>query len=131
MKKGKLNPDEGLKTAMIDNKPVLWDDIKAGITGYVRIIRYTNHSMPAEIDLNKAEIATKMINLKSENLEIESVQEGSFKEGLKDGYCRVMQATDGSCEVGFFQKDVPMGKYCMYKQDGTYLLPEGLYEGNG
>ena len=71
MKKGKLNPDEGLKTAMIDNKPVLWDDIKAGITGYVRIIRYTNHSMPAEIDLNKAEIATKMINLKSENLEIE------------------------------------------------------------
>ena len=72
-----------------------------------------------------------MISLKPENLEIETVEEGAFKEGLKDGYCRVMQAHDGSCEVGFFQKNVPMGKYCMYKQDGTYLLPEGLYEGQG
>ena len=42
-----------------------------------------------------------------------------------------MQASDGSCEVGFFQKNVPMGKYCMYNADGTYRLHEGLYEGRG
>lgn len=24
-----------------------------------------------------------------------------------------------------------MGKYCMYAQDGSYLLREGLYEGQG
>ena len=117
--------------AMIDNKPVLWSDIKEGITGYVRMIRYTNHSLPSDIDLNKPDVASKLINLNSENLEIETVEEGSFKNGLKDGYCRVMQARDGSCEVGFFQKNIPMGKYCMYKSDGTYLLPEGLYEGQG
>lgn len=116
---------------MIDNKPVLWSDIKEGITGYVRMIRYTNHSLPNEIDLNKQDVATKLINLKPENLEIETVEEGSFKKGFKDGYCRVMQARDGSCEVGFFQMNIPMGKYCMYKSDGTYLLQEGLYEGQG
>ena len=42
-----------------------------------------------------------------------------------------MHAKDGSCEVGFFVKNTPMGKYCMYKADGTYILPEGLYEGQG
>ena len=73
----------------------------------------------------------KMINTKPENLEIDTVIEGQFKEGLKDGYCRVMSARDGSCQVGFFAKNVPMGKYCMYNLDGTYILPEGLYEGEG
>ena len=88
--KGKFNPEESLKAAMIDNKQVLWSDIKDGISGYVRLIRYTNHSLPNEIDLNKADTASKLINLRPDNLEIETVEEGSFKQGLKDGYCRVM-----------------------------------------
>ena len=72
-----------------------------------------------------------MINFEAKNLEINQVEEGRFENGLKQGYCRVMYAKDGSCEVGFFNKNAPMGKYCMYKADGTYILPEGLYEGIG
>lgn len=57
------------------------------------------------------------------------VEEGGFKKGKKDGYCRVLKADTGNCEVGFFKEDQPMGKYCEYKLDGTYEQPEGLYEG--
>lgn len=73
----------------------------------------------------------KVINMNAKNLEIKTVEEGCFKDGMKDGYCRLIDANTGNCEVGFFQKNVPMGKYCMYKLDGTYVLPEGLYEGQG
>ena len=79
MTKGKYAQEEPQKVAMIDNKPISWSDLKEGVTGYVRMIRYTNHSLPNEIDLNKADVANKMINLKADNLEIESVEEGSFK----------------------------------------------------
>lgn len=58
--------------------------------------------------------------MSSANLELVSVEEGQFREGKKEGYCRIIHATDGSCEVGFFSKDLPMGKYCKYKLDGTY-----------
>jgi len=127
--KGEKQVVDRIKTN-IDTKPVLWKDIKEGVTGYCRIIRYTNHSVPTVIDVNKAESGNKMINSKVENLEIDHVTEGQFRDGLMDGYCRVMSARDGSCQVGFFQKGVPMGKYCMYNADGTYMLPEGLYEGH-
>ena len=101
-KPGVLPEDDGDKPAMIKGKPVYWKDIKDGITGYARIIKYTNHSLPNEIDINQTEKLNKLINLKPSNLEIESVIEGAFKEGFKDGYCRVMHAHKGSCEVGFF-----------------------------
>lgn len=104
-------------------KPVYWKEIKEGITGYVRIIKYTNHSVPTVLDVDQMEKSgSKLINMKPENLEIDDITEGQFKNGMKDGYCRVMHAKDGACEVGFFQKDAPMGKYCMYKADGTYIL---------
>ena len=68
------------------------------MTGYVRIIKYANHSVPAVIDVDKMGASgSKMINTKPENLEIEMVTEGQFKDGLKDGYNRVMNARDGSC----------------------------------
>lgn len=129
--KGEKQVVERIKTN-VEQKPVFWKDIMEGVTGYCRIIKYTNHSVPTVIDVDKmASSGSKMINTKPENLEIAEVIEGQFKDGLKDGYCRVMSARDGSCQVGFFQKNVPMGKYCMYNLDGTYLLPEGLYEGEG
>lgn len=118
---------EPIKTK-INSKPVFWKDIKEGVTGYVRIVRYTNHSVTNLIDDN-GEAIHKELNMNPSSLEIKMVEEGGYKNGLKEGYCRVLYATDGKCEVGFFQKDVPMGKYCMYKLDGTYILPEGLYEG--
>ena len=54
--------------------------------------------------------------------------EGSFQQGKKHGYCRILSARDGSCELGFFIKDVPKGKYCKYNLDGSYDKEEGLYD---
>jgi hypothetical protein len=112
----------------VATKPVFWKEIKEAVTGYVRIVRYTNHSVTNMLDQN-GEVTHKEINMAPQSLEITMVEEGGYRNGMKDGYCRVLYADDGKCEVGFFQKNIPMGKYCMYKLDGSYILPEGLYEG--
>ena len=57
--------------------------------------------------------------------------EGEFRAGKLNGYGRKIDARTGACEVGFFQDGVPMGKYCQYAADGSYLLDEGIYEGYG
>lgn len=62
-------------------------------------------------------------------MELECIEEGQYVEGLKHGYCRVISAVDGSCEVGFFEEDMPRGKFCKFAADGSYEKPEGLYEG--
>lgn len=80
------------------------------INGFVRIVKYY-------ID-----------NLNQNNLL--EITEGRFEKGMKSGYCRVISATSGSCEVGFYYRDDPKGKYCVYKADGTYLQEEGLYDKN-
>ena len=59
-----------------------------------------------------------------------NIEEGQFESGMKNGYCRVIHAKDGSCEVGFFTKNIPDGKYCHFKDDITYLSKEGYYNGN-
>jgi len=46
------------------------------------------------------------------------MEEGVFEKGAKNGYCRVIYANDGSCEVGHFEKDKPHGKYCKYSIGG-------------
>ena len=99
---------ESIKTKTV-NKAVYLEDILQGLTGFARIIHYTNHS------LNSAENQKPLC-------EIDIVEEGEFLEGMRNGYCRVMNATDSSCEVGFFQHNTPMGKYCKYNVDGTYIL---------
>jgi len=30
------------------------------------------------------------------------ITEGSFEKGMKQGYCRIISAVTGKCEVGFF-----------------------------
>ena len=45
-------------------------------------------------------------------MEICAIQEGRFKKGCMDGYCRHFDATEnGFAEVGFFKEGEPDGKY--------------------
>ena len=46
------------------------------------------------------------------NLCLQRVEEGQFQKGKKGGYCRIISAQDGKAQVGFFQEDKPMGKFC-------------------
>ena len=55
------------------------------------------------------------------------MSEGKYESGTKSGYCRYLH--EDKCEIGFFHKDKPKGKYCVYGEDGSYIKPEGLYEG--
>lgn len=117
--------------ANVDSQPIYYDELASGIDGHARIIKYVNHSISkyqTEDGKDEDYSGFGLINEKSENLEIVEVSEGYFKDGKKNGYCRVISA-DGSCEVGFFEDDEPKGKYCKYALDGTYQSEEGLYEG--
>jgi hypothetical protein len=110
----------------------LLEEIKEGITGFARIIYYTNSSFSAIIeDTNLSKNSSKLVNMNPLNLCLQRVEEGQFSKGKKDGYCRIISAQDGKAQVGFFQEDKPMGKYCVYAADGTFDQPEGLYEGYG
>ena len=71
----------------------------------------------------------KAVKMEPKDLEIKEIEEGSYENGKKHGYCRVISAIDGSCEVGFFVNDEPKGKYAVYNLDGTFAKEEGLYEG--
>ena len=76
-------------------KPVLWKDVKEGINGYCRIIKYTNHSVTSVIDVDNMEKSgSKLFNTKAENLEIDCVEEGAFTNGMREGYCRTIYARD-------------------------------------
>jgi hypothetical protein len=103
-------------TTVFSNTPkefMKFDDIKDSLNGYARIIYYkASNGNPAP-----------------ENNEIESLVEGKFTKGLKDGYCRGISALNGSCAVGYHKEGLPFGKWCNYKSDGFFAQPEGLYEG--
>ena len=73
---------ESIKTKTI-NKAVYLEDIKEGLTGFVRIIHYTNHSINNTDQLD---------HQSTHNFEIEMVEEGSFLQGMRHGYCRVLHA---------------------------------------
>ena len=61
---------------------------------------------------------------------IENVQEGRFRQGAMDGYCRSLDAVDeGFVEVGYFKDGVSQGKYQSFKIDGT-LLHQGIKDGD-
>jgi len=50
------------------------------------------------------------------------IQEGRFKQGEPDGYCRVFNApSDGSCELGYWKENSPMGKYQKFDKKGNIL----------
>ena len=40
-------------------------------------------------------------------------------KGKKNGYCRVLDAVDGSCQVGFWRNDQPWGKFVKYNVYGN------------
>mmetsp|Transcript_6802 Transcript_6802/g.11453 ORF Transcript_6802/g.11453 Transcript_6802/m.11453 type:complete len:162 (-) Transcript_6802:112-597(-) len=94
---------------------ILLDDIKSCLNGFARIVYY------------KATNGTPEESLQNELI---SVEEGQFSEGLKSGYCRLISAIDGSCAAGFHIKGIPNGKWTMYKSNGEFALPQGLYEGS-
>ncbi len=72
------------------------------MTGYARLIKYKSSNS----------------NNDSAHNEIESMEEGHFVKGLKDGYCRSISAIDGSCAVGYHKEGLPNGKWCYYKYNG-------------
>lgn len=92
---------------------IQFEDIKESINGFARIVSY------------------KAINgnPSPENNELESVFEGKFKNGLKEGYCRGISAINGSASAGFHQNGIPHGKWTAYKYNGEFSHPQGLYEG--
>lgn len=110
----------------------MFEDISSAINGFARIVTYANHSIPEYTDVNNPlRSGMKVVTHQPEHLEIMELTEGEFKEGKLNGYGRRICARTGTCEVGFFQDGVPMGKYTQYAADGSFLLDEGIYEGYG
>ena len=103
------------------------------MTGYVRIIKYTNDSVDqyvrneSNVDIGTSQRIT-IDSSKPQNFHILEVTEGSLFYGEKSGYNRILNCVKGTCELGFFHEDEPRGKYCVYNLDGTFEKEEGLYE---
>ena len=93
---------------------VLFDDIKGSLTGWGRMVNYKSSQGTPGAAFN----------------ELESVTEGHFVEGLKDGYCRSISAVSGQCAAGFHAEGIPKGKWVSYKSNGTFSHDQGLYEGS-
>jgi len=90
------------------------DDIIHALNGFGRIIYWKCFG-----DINKPM-----------DCAIEYVQEGRFKGGAMDGYCRSFDAVDeGFVEVGYFKDGVSQGKYESFRIDGT-LLHQGIKDGD-
>lgn len=109
-----LKPIKNVTATGLKNPEVTlhFDDIKESLNGWARIISYkTIHGDSTE------------------NCELESVVEGKFKNGLKEGYCKGISAINGSACAGFHKQGIPMGKWSSYKPSGEFSVPEGLYEG--
>lgn len=70
----------------------------------------------------------RLVKFRPENLELIDMTEGKFKEGEKDGYCRVINAEkdEQHCEAGFFVEDKPQGKYCKFDSKSE-IIQEGIY----
>jgi len=96
----------------LDNpeKIVFLDEIKPMLTGYARIVRYENKSILKYLsEDNMVDSGKRLVKFRPENLELIDMTEGKFKEGEKDGYCRVINAEkdEQHCEAGFFVEDKP------------------------
>lgn len=118
MKSLKLDVEksENMKPNSKGFKQLDFKDIQAALNGYGRIIYYRS---------------TKPGSLTPSDLEILEVQEGKFKNGLMDGYCRSfdLRGINEQIEVGFMKEGKPMGKYQSFKLDGT-PVEEGIKEGD-
>ena len=89
-------------------------DIMQALNGYGRIVYFRCFG-----DVNNPQ-----------DCAIEFVQEGQFKNGFMDGYCRIFDGVgDGMCEVGFFKEHKVQGKYMQFRVDGT-LVEYGVKDGD-
>mmetsp|Transcript_13591 Transcript_13591/g.21239 ORF Transcript_13591/g.21239 Transcript_13591/m.21239 type:complete len:146 (-) Transcript_13591:11-448(-) len=94
-------------------QPLMLNDIIESLNGFGRIVQYRVFDD----------------NFIAENCTIEYVQEGRFRQGSMDGYCRMFDAReDGFAQVGYFREGVPMGKYQRFTLDGV-CEEEGIREG--
>ena len=93
-----------------------FDQIKSSMNGFGRVIYFRAHG-----------------DHKSEHLSIEYIQEGKFKNGLMNGYCREMSCYDGAgeaeCQLGYFKDGQPQGKYQSFDIEGN-CKEEGIKEGD-
>ena len=64
-----------------------------------------------------------------EEFKLISIKEGYFKDGLKSGYCRVMNAEKSTVECGFYKSDQPCGKFVKFNSEGHEIL-EGILKGD-
>jgi len=99
----------GNKTAEI----IPLEKIQKSLDGYGRILKYRviDEEQPFS-DLN---------------CELVYVVEGKFKNGLMDGYCRLIDTQTEEVHVGYFKEDVPMGKYSRYTIAGE-IQEQGIKE---
>ena len=91
-----------------------FEDIKASLCGWARFISYQTTNVGSRDPTYKR---------------IDSIFEGQFDQGLKNGYVRGITAIDGSCSAGMHEKDVVNGKFISFKPTGEIARPEGFYEG--
>ena len=98
-----------------EKSTIVFSDIAESLTGWARIISYS---------------VTKVNSKDPKDIVVESMWEGHFKNGMKDGYVRGMSAVDGSCSAGIHNEDVVDGKFISFKADGSIAKPEGFYEGS-
>ena len=106
MKKGK-----SLNTTPKQTQYLQFNDIKASLNGYARIVSY-------KVSQSKDESTYNSLTPETNRCELEYVTEGQFRNGLKNGYCRSISANDGSCAVGFHLDGIPQGKWSSYKPNG-------------
>jgi hypothetical protein len=90
-------------------KNVSFNEIARMLTGYGRIIHYHSNG-----------------GFSPSNLTIVDVQEGQFKFGKLDGYCRVFIAkAEEAVNVGYFTSGLPNGKFISFTSDGN-CVEEGI-----
>lgn len=103
MKKYKVINDTPMEQRNPTEK-LLLTQLAQSLNGYGRIIQYRAFG---------ADFGPK-------NCCIEFIQEGHFKNGKMDGYCRMFDArAEGSVQVGYFREGIPMGKFQKFAIDGT------------
>lgn len=62
---------------------------------------------------------------------VELIQEGKFRHGLMDGYCRSFDGVDeGMVEIGFFKEGRPLGKYQQFEIRSGNLVAQGIKDGD-
>ena len=103
---------KGTNTSKGAPKFLRYSEIAKSLNGYGRFVQYNAYGVNSP-----------------QNMEVLAIQEGRFKAGCMDGYCRHYDGTEnGFVEVGFFKEGEPYGKYQSFQIDGK-KSQEGIKEG--